>query len=526
MYKLFLCWRYLRTRWIALASVMSVMLGVATMIVVNSVMAGFTREMEGRIHGILSDVVIDSQNLEGFHDADGHMARIREIAGPYIAGLTPTVAVPGQLRFEVDGHWQTRHVSFIGVDQETYGTVSDFNRYLRHPQNRRQLDFKLRDGGYDAPEGEAVDAELRRAGWPRRWSNVEKQKQPQAKFEEPATAALPAEQAPPETIVRNGWQYHRARHAEAPAAAVPAPMPNDPFRHLDAQVTFDAAKQIHTGIILGIGITRVSSADGKKFLVLPGDDVKVLVPSAGSPPKPSSDTFTIVDLYESQMTEYDANFIFMPLRKLQDMRGMFDPSTGEGRVTSIQIKLHNEADGQRVRDLLRASFPDNYYGVHTWRDKQGPLLAAVGMQTAILNVLLFLIITVAGFGILAIFCMIVAEKTRDIGILKSLGASNDGIMGIFLGYGLSLGIVGSGAGLVIGLIFVANINRIADLLARLTGREVFDPSIYYFQQIPTIVQPLTVIIILSGATTIAVIASIFPAWRASRLHPVEALRHE
>ena len=97
--------------------------------------------------------------------------------------------------------------------------------------------------------------------------------------------------------------------------------------------------------------------------------------------------------------------------------------------------------------------------MQTWRDKQGPLLAAVQMETAILNVLLFMIIAVAGFGILAIFYMIVVEKTRDIGILKSLGASGGGIMGIFLAYGVSLGIVGSGAGLVLGLLFVAYINR-------------------------------------------------------------------
>jgi lipoprotein-releasing system permease protein len=164
--------------------------------------------------------------------------------------------------------------------------------------------------------------------------------------------------------------------------------------------------------------------------------------------------------------------------------------------------------------------------VVTWRDKQGPLLAAVSMQTAILNVLLFLIIAVAGFGILAIFCMIVAEKTRDIGILKSLGASGRGILGIFLAYGFGLGVVGSGAGLAIGLVIVANINRIADALARLSGHDLFDPTIYYFQEIPTIVEPLSVAWIVSGAVLIAVVASIVPARRAARLHPVEALRHE
>src|SRR5437763_638369 len=87
MYKLLLCWRYLRTRYIALASVISVTLGVATMIVVNSVMEGFTHEMQSRIHGILSDVVVESHSLEGFHDPDAHMRKIREVAGEYIAGM-------------------------------------------------------------------------------------------------------------------------------------------------------------------------------------------------------------------------------------------------------------------------------------------------------------------------------------------------------------------------------------------------------------------------------------------------------
>jgi lipoprotein-releasing system permease protein len=157
---------------------------------------------------------------------------------------------------------------------------------------------------------------------------------------------------------------------------------------------------------------------------------------------------------------------------------------------------------------------------------QGPLLAAVQMETTLLNLLLFLIIAVAGFGILATFFMIVVEKTKDIGIMKALGASTGGVFGIFLTYGLSLGIVGAGAGMVIGLLFVAYINQIADVVEMVTGQEVFDPTIYYFSQIPAIVDPFTVTWVVAGAVAIAVLASVLPAHRAASLHPVQALRYE
>jgi lipoprotein-releasing system permease protein len=150
----------------------------------------------------------------------------------------------------------------------------------------------------------------------------------------------------------------------------------------------------------------------------------------------------------------------------------------------------------------------------------------VAVEQSILNLLLFFIIAVAGFGILGIFFMIVVEKTRDIGILKALGASTAGVRGIFLGYGLALGLVGSGVGLIGGLTFVYNINRIEGWLSDLTGRKVFDDQIYYFNEIPTLVEPWTITWIVGGALLIAMAASVWPAQRAARLHPVQALRNE
>jgi len=573
MYKLVLCWRYLRTRYIALASIISVTLGVATMIVVNSVMSGFTTEMQDRIHGILSDLVVESRGLDGMPDAEWQMERIRQVAGDSIEGMTPTVVVPAMLSFRYGGQWQTRQVHLIGIDETTQSEVSDFAHYLQHPENRAPggMSFDLRPGGYDTRDHQAGDeapirAQMTDAGWThrRRVARI-REFQQQFERERPDRAAAPADSfgelssggtppgsatpeadgpataanedlRPPSGLLENGGPAtggpgHRGTE---PAVAGDAPGTSDPLvdpfavrPHDPAE--FDPMVDQHTGAVLGIGLVSYRTADAEdRFLLLPGDDVQLTFPTAGTPPKPISDKFTVVDLYESKMSEYDSSFVFLPIRKLQELRGMIDPGTGIGNVSSIQVRTKPGVDPAEVRDRLLASgaFPAELYVVQTWRDKQGPLLAAVEMETAILNVLLFLIIAVAGFGILAIFLMIVVEKTRDIGIMKSLGASRRGVAGIFLGYGLSLGLVGSGVGTVLGLIFVKNINGIAQLLGWLTGRPVFDPSIYYFYEIPAIVNPFTVAWIVGGAMTIAVLASVLPALRAAMLHPVEALRYE
>jgi len=625
MYKFLLCWRYLRTRYIALASIISVTLGVATMIVVNSVMAGFTAEMENRIHGILSDVVLEATTLEGMPDAQWHMEQIRAAAGEWIEAMTPTVVVPAMLSFQTPyggGKWITRPVHVIGIDAASQGQVSDFSQYLQHPENRRQLSWDLRQEGYDIRDHQGGPEARERpqmagAGWLHRIrraryeemlrpkqnppSGVSSQTESNASDHRPVpsfggtnrSSSAPEQspgnpirllheknlsdsasarfQSPPEESEPSGRESNsgasslklpsplrsrqtteseeiavRRRNTESPdrqtqeqgdgvgrsdstrsAVSAHAAELEDPFSGRVQAETFDPTRQQHTGAVLGMGLISFRDTEGDdRFVLLPGDDVKLTFPTAGTPPKAISDTFTIVDLYESKMSEYDSQFVFVPIEKLQELRGMIDPATGARLVSSIQIKLKPGADGNMVRDLLRAKFRPELYAVFTWRDKQGPLLAAVHMETAILNVLLFLIICVSGFGILAIFFMIVVEKTRDIGILKSLGASGQGVMGIFLSYGLLLGLSGSAAGLILGLLFVRYINQIADWLGKLTGRPLFDPQIYYFYKIPTVVQPGTVGWIVLGAVTIAVLASVLPALRAAILHPVEALRYE
>lgn len=552
MYKLLLSWRYLRTRYIALASIISVTLGVATLIVVNSVMEGFTSEMHKRLHGILSDLVLQSHGLGGLPDPQWHMDEIRKVVGDAIAGMTATVQVPAMLSFQVRGQWMTRQVNLIGIDPATYADVGDFSQYLLHPENRRALGFLLREEGYDPrlPPSGWKHRRLRMAYEKALREEVQQTQSRPVATEDTGTSeptTQPAGAAPPPNDpyggkIGSGTPGTGASGHQVPGTGVPgdeAP-PGDPYGvpvagPQEGQV-FDPAKEQFTGVILGLMIAslRHRDDDGQVrdyFLCRPGDDVNLTFPTApppGKPPAAQSAKFTVVDLYESKMSEYDSSFAFVPLAELQKLRGMIDPASGVTNVTAIQIKLRPGVDLNAVRDRLLKRFPvDQYaYRIETWKDMQGPLLAAVQMETTILNILLFLIIAVAGFGILATFFMIVVEKTRDIGVLKSLGAPNGGVMSIFLSYGFSLGTVGATVGMVLGLAIVLYINEIADGLEWLTGREVFDPTVYYFQEIPAIIEPLTVALVVTGAILIAVLASVLPALRAARLHPVEALRYE
>ncbi|WP_435009387.1 ABC transporter permease [Tundrisphaera lichenicola] len=464
MYKYLLCWRYLKTRYIALASVISVMLGVATMIVVNSVMAGFSEKMRDRLHGVLADVIVESRDFDGFRNSDEVMARIEAVAGDEVVAMAPTMETIAMMKWTFNGHPITRPIQLIGIKPTERAKTGDFAEFL-----------------FDA-KGKKIPPSFKVPQW--------------VKLNNPAGQMLQEEEDP---ILRQA---------------------------LAERVQEQSAE---TGAIVGYAIAH-AHINGKDFcLAPPGARIGLVFPQAGDRPKVTYDDALVVGYFKSGMSEYDSNHVYMPLEQLQRMRLLGD-GEGNGAVNQVQIKVRDGVDldalAMKIEGALEELKPGGYFMVSTWEKKQGPLLAAVAVEQSILNILLFFIIAVAGFGILAIFSMIVVEKTRDIGVLKALGASTAGVRGIFLGYGLALGMVGSGVGMVAGLMFVHYINEIEKGLSILTGRKVFDDAIYYFDKIPTLVQPSTVAWIVGGALFIAVAASVWPAQRAARLRPVQALRFE
>ena len=516
MYKLLLCQRYLRSRYIALASIISVTLGVATMIVVNSVMAGFSSEMRTRIQGILSDIIIETRSYDGEADAAAHKRLIEKLIGKYVAGVTSTVEVYGMLSFEYGGQYIHHPVTLIGIEPDSKSEVGPLVDYLQS--------FNPQTNG-----NERTDAERSKSQKPD-WTLT-----PAAHEYRMRIAALARDKALFLNELKQ--QRHGGDSEKAPVDTEQAAS-DDPFQGMERQNDKAAEPdfgQLQSGrLYIGSNLISFPHKDETTnetktiYMVRPGNDVKISTVTAGTPSAAYFDA-TIVDVFKSGMSEYDSNLVFCNLEHLQQVRKMIttNPDGTESRaITSVQIKLKDFHDSDKVLEILKNEFPADRYTVRTWEQKQGPLLAAVDVESSILNILLFLIITVAGFGILAIFFMIVVEKTRDIGILKALGASSSGVMSIFLSYGLSLGMVGSGVGVIAGLLFVHYINQIETFITFVTGRKVFDEKIYYFKEIPTHVDPFTICWVALGAITIAVLASVLPARRAARLQPVRALRYE
>lgn len=229
--------------------------------------------------------------------------------------------------------------------------------------------------------------------------------------------------------------------------------------------------------------------------------------------------YTVKGIFDVGYYEYNANVIITSLENAQDLYHL------RNDVHGLLVMVDDPFKAQAVRvELRRALGPD--YAMTLWTEENSQILNALLVEKNVMFYLLFFIMIVAAFGIMNSQITFVVQKTREIGVLKALGATRGQVMWLFLSQGLVVGVIGLVTGFGLGMLALRYRNEFLAFMNRMTGFELFPASIYNFNELPALIDPKDIAIICGSALFICLLASAIPAWTAGRLKPVEALRHE
>jgi lipoprotein-releasing system permease protein len=471
MYKLHLILKYLRKRRIAWVSLIAVMLCTAMVLVVISVMGGWLRMFRESFHGLSGDVIVKGKSLTGFpyyQDVLDQVLRLQEVQA-----AVPTIRTYGLIHVAIDGDPKQAirdGVQVLGIPIDQMGRVNDF----------------------------------------------------------------------PKSTFRQYQKYVEA--GQPPPTTAPS------FKLLD-DVPYEAIagekSKEWPGMIVGVGVVglkkdETGKIDRPPILYTSWARLTVMGVAADQPSidagSKSENRYWIVDDSRTQIWQYDSNTVYVDFNVLQKDLGMEAYQGEPARASDIQIKVKPGYDLYAVKEKVQAIVdsvrmrpdypPGHPVEVETWEEANKVWLGAVEKETALVTFLFGMISIVAIFLIFCIFYMIVVEKTKDIGIIKSVGATSTGVAGIFLGYGTAIGIVGGILGLGCAYVIVSFINEIHTAMGELMGLKIWDPEVYAFDTIPNRMDPRTATIIVCVAIVASILGALVPAVRAAKLDPVEALRFE
>ncbi len=522
MYKLFLILRYLRKRRIALAAVVSVWLCVAMVLIVISVMGGFLDMVKERSRGLLGDLVVDNATLLGFPYYEEFIQTLHKQMPGQIAMATPVIYNYGILRVK---ETYTKPVRVVAIKLDEYKQVNDFANSLFY------------DKYYPGT------------------TTLAPQLQPQLGLTPEGTITLP----PDQQAALDAWRSSHPNWKDLePSTSRPGASFSGPgiFEFsLDQPGYAGEPEDARPGLIIGCDLINERAPDGSYDRVYPrGSEVIVtLLPMSRSGglrvDNAITKQFRYADDSRTRVYEIDNICVYADFELIQELLRMDPQQREDGSLTSartsqVLIKLAPGVDAVTARAQVQKLWKEfmaglpvdplstdarllGYVEVETWQERQVQFIAAVEKEKVLVTILFALISVVAVVLIGCIFYMIVEKKTRDIGIIKSVGGTRSGVAGIFIGYGAAVGILGSILGTITGAIFVRYINEIQDVLARLNPQLlVWSPEVYTFDRIPNVVKFDEAAMIVLVAIVSSILGALVPAILAARIWPVDALRYE
>jgi lipoprotein-releasing system permease protein len=253
-----------------------------------------------------------------------------------------------------------------------------------------------------------------------------------------------------------------------------------------------------------------------------GDRITLISPRGAITPMgttPRIKSYPVVAIFEIGMSEYDLTYVFMPLAEAQLYFNSPDAAH------AIEVYVADPDNVGSLREAIEAAADRPVFSTD-WRQRNVTFFTALEVERNVMFVILTLIVLVAALNIISGLIMLVKDKGRDIAILRTMGATKGAVLRVFFIAGASIGVVGTLAGLVIGIIICANIEALRGLISWITRTEIFSPELYFLSQLPADIDPAETTAIVLMALALSFLATLYPAWRAARLDPVEALRYE
>ncbi|NOX59207.1 MAG: ABC transporter permease [Planctomycetes bacterium] len=520
MYKLILTVRYLFSKWIAVFSVLSVWLCVAMVLIVFSVMDGFLDNIKQHSRGLLSDIIIDNDTLQGFPYYEEFGEFLKDRMPGEIAVVSPVIYSYGILREPVTNF--TKPVRIVAIDFDSYRAVNDFsdslyyNRYYPGTTSLTQTQVPVAGiDGYDRP----ILPPSHELAYQQYLKDRDESNETSEDFSEPGFRS-------PHGI---GWFKQRFNTPRMDGEPLP-------------------------GIIMGTDVIYSKDKEGfyRRFLERGCEIILTVLPlthrgTIAENPIPVA--MRNVDDSRTKVYEIDKICVyvdfklfqrFLSMGSLERVDGTFTPPRASQLLVRLTDDQGYKAAQPRIEELwveFRESLLDRLtlsdaeliegVSVETWETRQQDFIQAVEKEKVLVTILFAIISLVAIVLIGVVFYMIVIQKTRDIGIIKSLGATSAGVATIFLMYGAVIGVIGGVLGVLTGSFVVANINELQALLARLNPNlQVWSPEVYTFDRIPSAVKPGVMVSVFCMAVATSIFGAIVPAMKAAWVWPVETLRYE